>query len=385
MKKKIAIAIACALVAVIAVVLIVRMSAPKEIIESGDTTSRYAYSYEKTEKGVIMHIAGDAPEGYQWVAQTDAACAYVAKKGRNPQKADFEIIAGNGGMGTVVFSLQNNDDVLPDRIYEIEAEVQVDANGALTITGNGHRELSGLLHCEMDGIRCCAAAMADGTASACLTDPNDNEWEAKTKDSRVRVVADGKDLEKHMTRYRIDGDHAGSDVVMLYNAETGEQFNIYVSVDNMNRVDVLDQDFTQDDASNTVANNYALLFGQTPLPENAVVSDSGMTELTSQKDHETTYPVGYMNFTAGERTWRMYTSDLASEEDLSADYEKNATDTYSLYASWQVSGYVYTTENSSVAVWSDGDDISYLLIGNDASKDEVTDMAEAIMELMIDG
>ncbi len=385
MKKKIGITIACALVAVIAVILIVRLSAPKEIIESGDTTSRYAYSYEKTEKGVIMHITGEVPEGYQWAAQTDAACAYVAKKGRNPKKADFEIIAGNGGMGTVVFSLQNNDDILPDRVYEIEAEIQVDANGVLTITGNGHRELNGLLSCETDGIRCCAAAMGDGTASVCLTDPNDNEWETKTKSSMVRVVADGEDLEKHITRYWIDGNRAGSDVVMLYNAETGEQFNIYVSVDNMNRVDILDQDFTQNTSDNAGGNNYALLFGQTPLPEDAVISDSGTTELTSQKDHETTYIVGYLNFTAGERTWQLYASDMASEEDLSAAYEENATDTGSLYASWQVTGYVYTTENSSVAVWSDANDISYLLIGNDASRDEVVDMADAIMELMIDG
>lgn len=385
MKKKIGIAIACALVVAIAVVIIVRTNAPKEIIESGDTTSRYAYSYEKTEKGVIMHIDGAAPEGYQWVAQTEDACVSVEKKSRNPKKADFKVEARNGGTGTVMFSLQNGDDVLVDRIYEIEMQVQVDVAGALTINANDHRELNGLLSCEAGGIRCCAASMSDGTAAICLIDPNDNAWEIKTANSMVRVAVDSEDADNHLIRYQINSKEAGSDVVSLCNAETGEQFDLYVSVDYTGRVDVFDQQFTQENGGNAIAKDYELLIGHTQLPEDAVVSQSGTTELISQKDHETTYAVGCLNFTSGQRNWQLYASDLADEEDLSADYEENATDTNSIYASWQVNGYVYTAEKSSVAVWSDADDISYLLIGNEASEDETVDMAEAIMELMIDG
>lgn len=385
MKKKIGIAIACALVVAIAVVLIVRMNAPKEIIESGDTTSRYAYSYEKTEKGVIMHIDGAAPEGYQWVAQTNDSCVTVEKKGRKPEKADFKVEARNSGTGTVIFSLQNSDDVLVDRIYEIEMQVQVDIAGTLTITANDHRELSGLLRSEAGGIRCCAATMSDGSAAICLIDPNDNGWEAKTANSMVQVVLDSEDADNHLIRYQINGREAGSDVVSLCNTETGGQFDLYVSVDYMGRVDVLDQQFVQEDGGNAINKDYELFIGHTQLPDGTVVSQSGTTEMISQKDHETTYVVGCLNFVSNQRTWQLYASDLADEEDLSAAYEENATDTYKLYASWQVNGHVYTTENSSAAVWSDANDISYLLIGNEASKDETVDMAEAIMELMING
>lgn len=385
MKKKIGIAIACALVVAVAVVLIVRMNAPKEIIESGDTTSRYAYSYEKTKKGVIMHIDGVAPEGYQWIAQTDDACVSVEKKGRKPENADFKIEARNGGTGTVIFSLQNSDDVLVDRIYEIEMRVQVDAAGILTISANDHRELNGLLSCETGGIRCCAATMSDGTAEICLIDPNDNDWETKTANSAVQIQLDSEDTDTHQIRYRINGTEAGSDVVSLCNTEAGGQFNIYVSADYTGRVDILDQQFTQEDGGNAIAKDYELFIGHTQLPEGAVISQSGTTEMISQKDHETTYVAGCLSFAANQRTWQLYASDLADEEDLSAAYEENASDTYRLYASRQVTGHVYTTENSSVAVWSDANDISYLLIGNEASKDETINMAEAIMELMIDG
>ncbi|MBQ0037385.1 MAG: hypothetical protein KBS74_01800 [Clostridiales bacterium] len=384
MSKKICIAIAGAIAALAAILLIVRVAAPKEMQDSGDKNSRYSYSYEKKDSGMIMHIAGEVPKGYQWIAQTDFDCVSVEEKKQDGKKADFVLHSVNSGAGKVIFSLQKDDDVLLDRIYEIEVELQVDLNLEMTINTNYHRELSGLLHSRTDTFHCAAASLSDGTLGIYLQDDSGSAWNVKTENDTVEVLPGSMDEENHVRRYVAISRTIGSDTIKVCNADTGEGVELYVTTDLLGKADLIDQKIVYDNGGSVYADDYTVLIGHTALPKEAKASGSGMTQWISQKDHVTTYTVGYVVFTYADRNWTLYASDLVGTDDFASDSKKNATKKDTVQVS-SAKANIYCADGGSVAVWTDDNGFCYLLRGASATQDDIKPVVKSLMKVIRHG
>lgn len=137
MRRKILIGAGIAALVLIAVLAVILICFPKgQSMESGDTDSRYAYTFTQRRDGLAVAIA-DGEAGCKWTPSLvdTALVAPKALKGESGQSL-FLLQPSGSGTGRVEFSLTQDD--VP--IYRIYVDVQVDGSD-VRVLDCGHLEL----------------------------------------------------------------------------------------------------------------------------------------------------------------------------------------------------------------------------------------------------
>lgn len=222
MKKEVKIAIIA--IAVLLVLLIaVSALTPKQKIESLDSDSLYAYSYEMEKSGLIITIKGDFPKGSRWECSAEGSSIEVAPKGKGSSKQQRFIIkpAGNG-TDKAVFTLLGGEDG-ETFLYEIASEVY-SANGeSIVLLGNYHREAAEAYGEEIGEAAVSIQAQADGSLKVYIRGGNAVNWETDYELDCVDVFWESENYEEAEKVLTINYRSLGQGPVVIFdpNAEMG--------------------------------------------------------------------------------------------------------------------------------------------------------------------
>jgi len=132
--------VTAAAVIALTVWVLVLTSGNKEVIDSGDETSLYSYTYEQNEKSVLIKISGDFGRN-SWSAVSDyEGIAAVHEKSNGKGSASFLIKAVSNGSAKITMTLV--DEASEHNGYEIILSVFVDSDGLIEVLDNRHVEYS---------------------------------------------------------------------------------------------------------------------------------------------------------------------------------------------------------------------------------------------------
>ena len=140
MKKKLII-FAAIVVAVLGVaLLVVALLGKKNKQNPQDPDSEYQYSFRNEEKNIIISVKGNFKEEHTWHIENDREDVVKASvKSVTAKKTEILAEPAGRGTATVVLALEN-DDLMPDRLYELHITLSVDVDGSMTIVNSTHRD-----------------------------------------------------------------------------------------------------------------------------------------------------------------------------------------------------------------------------------------------------
>lgn len=142
MKKK-WIILAAVVAILVLIVVVFTLIGKKNTTPAADPDAAYAYSFRNEGKNIVVTIKGNFKEGHTWhVEQPHEAIVKASVNKVNARKTEILLEPMDQGVHTVTLALEN-DDVLPDRLYEISLVLMVDSDGKLTVLSSTHREFAG--------------------------------------------------------------------------------------------------------------------------------------------------------------------------------------------------------------------------------------------------
>jgi len=130
-KRRLIFIVTAAAVVALTVWVLVLTSANKEVIDSGDENSLYSYTYEQSEKSILIKISGDFARN-SWSAASDyESIAKVHEKSNGKGKASFLVKPEGNGSAKVTMTLV--DEESENEGYKIIVSVFVDSDGVIEV------------------------------------------------------------------------------------------------------------------------------------------------------------------------------------------------------------------------------------------------------------
>ena len=425
MKKKWIVIVAAVVAILVGVLLVILLRPSSAKFDSGDESSAYPYSYEIGKKKLTVRIAGERPEGYEWLANVpEQDVLTVSEPKVRKDVTEFTVTPTASGAATVMFVLEREGD-LPDRIYELTSSFLVDDELSIDVTGSDHRELSGLIIGQGADFTY-RIAEQNGGLLVRVDKREGASWSVSDAGDSVSVWGGefGKEPEEGAPAYidfSIIGSRVGSAVIHLTSTleivdehldempttlsdpETGEPFTgehledeLAAYAEQLKTYTYEEHGCIELEVTVDALYNVTLDAHRTLEPEETrIVTDTSFIDLygsfsrgaevylgtgrestvrfTSREDGVTAFDVGCVEYDfAG--TWTLYISGLASEADFAGADERVA-----VASGENVSANVYAGDYGVRCVWAD-DNTRYSLECAETTVEDAMTVTEMLLD-----
>lgn len=295
---------------VLAVVLLALFLLAPKVWDSGDTDSRYPYSFTERRKGLDITVSGQVPEGYAWAADLGDATALTAEISKSGNaKTVFSLKAVHSGTVSVKLLLQRQAGTLMDQIYELDIHLRADSDGKIRVLDCGHKELTGLEMGSLSDKDYAIARLADGRLAMQLQDPE--LWRVEIEQENVGLYSKGGLL-------YAEGFSQGEDTVLLYHTQGREALRLELSVEG-SVVVLQNVSVTEAPRSTESFTNYDLfvrMYGEPAAFEGAVLLDTDVQVWQSFVETDLEIAVGIASYEIDGGRWELLYTNQSRLDDL---------------------------------------------------------------------
>lgn len=333
-----------------------------------DPDSRYAYSFSRSGKNVLITVKGDFPEGYSWkVGEGGAEVVSVTEKSAGARRAVFTVAPVGEGTAVVRLSLER-ENFLPDRIYEILVPVTVSADGQLNTAGGSHKEYAGLsAYGEGSDHPYYLVEETGGEVRVVITRVGEAQWAVTAEPSgivRIRIderVPDASGAQAES--FTLSPISDGTSLIALCDTENSRALTIRVTVENgklrLGEHSLCDYTYTEPEAPDHREEVEALI-GKVTLPDGAVYAGSSLKTLTDGTGNGAEYAAARVSYTLGGIKWTYTVVVNGPKAALEYMYEVTAPEKTVLIGPYEGSGYT-AANGTAFAAWTDAQGNSYAL------------------------